>query len=244
MVFIGLGGVVILCWWYLLMASIDMYGSMDGLSEWMMSASWDARYFLLIFLMWTVMMIGMMLPSAAPTILLYGMVARKGASASSAVSRIYVFAGGYLLAWIVFSLLATITQAALSDALLLTPMMESPSTSFGAMVLIVAGVYQWTPLKQSCLTLCRSPAEFISRHWEKGRTGALRMGFHHGLICIGCCWALMLLLFFGGVMNMLWIAAITLFVLLEKITPLGAGGGKLSGVLMIVIGAALLLRML
>lgn len=244
LVVMSLGGVVILCWWYLVMASIDMYGTMNGLAAWMMSPSWDARYFLLIFLMWTVMMIGMMLPSAAPAILLYGMVVRKGSSASVAVSQIYAFASGYLLAWALFSLLATIIQAALSNALLLTPMMESGSSLFGAAVLIAAGIYQWTPLKQSCLTVCRSPAEFISRHWRKGRTGALRMGFHHGLICVGCCWALMLLLFFGGVMNLLWIAAITLFVLLEKIAPLGAGVGKLSGVVMMSVGAALLLRLL
>src|SRR3569623_841964 len=106
LVFMGLGGVVILCWWYLVMAAIDMYGAMDGLAAWMMSASWDARYFLLIFLMWTVMMIGMMLPSAAPAILLYGMVVRKGPSASVAVSQIYAFASGYLLAWVLFCLLA------------------------------------------------------------------------------------------------------------------------------------------
>lgn len=241
LVFIGLGGVVIVCWGYLLAASIDMYGAMDGLSAWMMSANWDAEYFLLIFLMWSVMMIGMMLPSAAPVILLYGLVVRKDATVSSAVSQIYAFAAGYLLAWTVFSLLATVTQALLSQALLLTPMMESGNTRFGAAVLIVAGAYQWSPLKQSCLTLCRSPAEFIARYWQKGRAGALRMGLRHGWICIGCCWALMLLLFFGGVMNFWWIAAITLFVLLEKIAPLGAGGGKLSGAALIASGLAVLL---
>jgi predicted metal-binding membrane protein len=232
----GLAGAIALSWLYLVPASQDMYGAMDGLSAWMMQATWDAEYIVLIFGMWAVMMVGMMLPSAAPAILLYARAIGGGAPSRAAVARTYAFAGGYLLAWTGFSLAATLLQWALAEAALLSPMMESASPIFGAAVLIVAGVYQWTPLKQACLTNCRGPAAFITAHFRPGVSGALQLGVRHGLYCVGCCWALMLLLFFGGVMSLAWIAAITIFVLLEKLAPFGAQGGKLSGVLLIATG--------
>ena len=239
----GLAGAIALSWLYLVPASRDMYGAMDGLSAWMMQADWDVRYFVLIFLMWFVMMIGMMLPSAAPAILLYATVMRNSAQAEAPVARTYAFAGGYLLAWAAFSLAATVLQRALAEAALLSMMMESSSPALGATLLIVAGIYQWTPLKEKCLTYCRGPAAFLAQNFRPGIGGALRLGVHHGLYCVGCCWALMLLLFFGGVMSLLWIGAITVFVLLEKLAPYGAQGGRLSGVLLMAMGLYVLAGM-
>lgn len=237
----GLAGASALCWLYLALASRDMYGAMDGLSAWMMTAEWDLRYALLIFGMWVVMMIGMMLPSAAPTILLYVRILRGSDPAGAPLARAYAFMGGYLLAWAAFSLLATLLQGLLARAALLSPMMDSAHAPFSAALLFVAALYQLTPLKQTCLDSCRSPAEFLTRHWRPGLGGALRLGVHHGLYCVGCCWALMLLLFAGGVMSLLWIGGITLYVLAEKLAPLGARGSRYSGVLLLLGGAWLLL---
>jgi predicted metal-binding membrane protein len=229
----GLAGAVALAWLYLVPASLDMYGAMDGLSAWMMTAAWDAEYFVLMFGMWAVMMIGMMVPSALPAILLFGKVV---AGKEAPLARTYAFAGGYVLAWASFSIVATVLQWGLSQAALLSPMMVGTSATLGAAVLIAAGIYQWTPLKQVCLTRCRSPMAFLSQHWRPGVGGALRLGALHGLYCVGCCWALMLLLFVGGVMSLLWIGAITIFVLLEKLAPFGVQGGKLSGALLVAAG--------
>jgi predicted metal-binding membrane protein len=237
----GLAGAIALSWLWLVPASRDMYGAMDGLSAWMMQADWDARYFVLIFLMWAVMMVGMMLPSAAPAILLYASVMKNSVGAQAPVARSYAFAGGYLLAWAGFSLAATLLQWRLAEAGLLSMMMESSSRALGGALLVIAGIYQWTPLKDKCLTYCRGPAAFITQNFRPGIGGALTLGAHHGLYCVGCCWALMLLLFVGGVMSLLWIAAITIFVLLEKLAPLGAQGGRLSGALLVAAGLYLLL---
>jgi predicted metal-binding membrane protein len=237
----GLAGAIALSWLYLVPASRDMYGAMDGLSAWMMAGTWDARYFLLICLMWAVMMVGMMLPSAAPTLLLFATVLRRSDPKNAPVARTYAFAGGYLFAWTAFSLAATFLQWALAKTALLSPMMITNSRTVGALILMAAGVYQWTPLKRSCLARCRAPAEFLSRHFRPGSVGALRMGTSHGLYCVGCCWALMLLLFFGGVMSLTWIAAITVFVLLEKLAPFGAQGGRLSGTLLLLAACGVML---
>lgn len=222
----------------------DMYGSMEGPAAWMMTARWDAPYAILMLAMWAAMMLGMMLPSAAPTILLYARVARSGESAHAPVTRTYLFALGYLLAWAGFSLAATLLQWQLASAALLSPMMESNSALFSAAVLVAAGVYQWTPLKEACLRQCRGPVDFITRYWRPGVGGALGMGLRHGLYCVGCCWVLMALLFVGGVMNLLWIAAITIFVLLEKVASFGRSGGRLSGLALIAAGLWLLLATL
>lgn len=237
----GLAGAIALSWLYLVPVSRDMYGAMDGLSAWMMEGTWDGRYLLLIFLMWAVMMVGMMLPSAAPTLLLFANILRKSDAQNAPVARTYAFAGGYLLAWTAFSFAATLLQWALAETALLSPMMITTSPTLGAFILVATGIYQWTPLKQSCLKRCRSPADFLSRHWRPGFSGALRMGAWHGLYCVGCCWMLMLLLFFGGVMSLTWIAAITIFVLLEKLAPFGVQGGRLSGVLLLLAGLGVLL---
>jgi predicted metal-binding membrane protein len=222
--------------------ALDMYGAMAGPSAWMMTTNWDALHLALLFAMWAVMMVGMMLPSAAPTLLLYAALARKSDSSGSVALRVYAFAAGYLAIWTLFSLLATALQRVLVAALVLSPMMEVQNRAWAGGLLVLAGIYQFTAAKRACLTACRSPVEFITRHWKPGRSGAFRMGLEHGLYCLGCCWALMLLLFVGGVMNLWVIAAITLFVLLEKIAPLGAQAGRLSGALLLLLGAWVLFR--
>ena len=217
-----------------------MYGAMDGLSAWMMQTRWDARYFLLVFGMWSVMMLGMMLPSATPAILLFGAVLRRSEGAANPVARTYAFTAGYLLAWSAFSLVATAVQGLLANAALLSPMMQGTGKPLGAALLAVAGAWQLTPMKQDCLTRCRSPVTFITQHFRPGIGGALQLGVRHGLYCVGCCWALMLLLFFGGVMSLAWIAAITVFVLLEKLAPAGVQAGRLSGALLLLAAVGVL----
>jgi predicted metal-binding membrane protein len=234
-------GVIACAWAYLVPAALDMYGRMDGMSAWMMASTWDARYLLLMFAMWAVMMAGMMLPSALPTILLYSR-ALRGNDARASITRTFIFAGGYLVAWIGFSLLATLAQWGLAEAALVSPMMESASPMLGGSILLAAGLYQWTPLKDQCLAGCRSPLAFFMQHYRPGGKGAFSAGLRHGLYCVGCCWALMLLLFVGGVMNLLWIVAIAAFVLLEKLAPYGVQGGRLSGVALAGMGIWVLAR--
>ena len=201
--------------------------------------AWTPRYFAMMFLMWAIMMVGMMVPSAAPMVLVYASFVRKNEGATPYLST-GAFLGGYLLVWSAFSLVATTLQWGLDTAALLSPMIVSTSPWLGAGLLIGAGVFQLTPWKNACLVRCRNPLQFFMQHWRKGTFGALRMGLEHGAFCIGCCWLLMGLLFFGGVMNLLWIAVITAFVLLEKIVPLGAAAGRLAGVLMIMSGIGFL----
>lgn len=180
---------------------------------------WDVHYFWMMTLMWIIMMIGMMLPSAIPMIMIYVNVVKKADNHEAQLISIAVFVCGYIVIWIAFSLLATIAQWSLNQAALISSMMVINNTSLSAALLIAAGVYQWMPIKESCLDQCRSPVHFISTHWKPGILGAFNMGLKHGMFCQGCCWLLMCLLFVGGVMNLLWIAIITLFVLIEKILP-------------------------
>jgi predicted metal-binding membrane protein len=221
--------------------ALDMYGAMHGASSWMMAETPLPRYGTLLFAMWTAMMVGMMLPSAAPTLLLFTMVVRSH-DAAHAPSRAYSFLGGYLLVWTAFSLAATLLQLLLGALLYLSPMMQLRGHELSGALVLVAGAYQLTPAKRSCLTTCRAPAAFLARYYRPGKGAALRLGVRHGGYCVGCCWALMLLLFVAGVMNLTAIAAIAVFVLLEKVMPFGAQGGRLSGLLLIACGALLLLR--
>ena len=233
---------VALCWAWLVPMGRDMYGAMDGASAWMMVDTWDWPHLALLFAMWVVMMAGMMLPSAAPALLIYAMVVRKSPDGARARAHVYAFASGYLLVWTLFSLAATVLQRWLANALLLSPMMETQSPVFGGALLVAAGIFQLTPWKRTCLDACRSPAEFIVRHWRAGVGGGFYLGVANGLYCLGCCWALMLLLFVGGVMNLWCIGALTVFVLLEKVAPFGVQGGRLSGVLIFALGAWMLAR--
>ena len=191
---------------------------------------WTSVDFVAMFLMWAIMMVGMMLPSAAPMTLLYAGMVRKAERQGTPMAPTAAFVSGYLAMWCLFSVGATLAQWGLHEAALLSPMMMAKSQVFGAALLIVAGVYQLTPWKTVCLDHCRAPAHFIAEHWRPGPSGAFRLGLHHGAFCLGCCWALMGLLFVGGVMNLLWIAVIAIFVFLEKVLPAEILGGRLSGV--------------
>jgi len=217
-----------------------MYGPMTGASAWMMTPTWDGAHLLLLWLMWAVMMAGMMLPTATPMVLAYSGIARRTVS-TQVTPYIAALVTGYLTAWIVFSIVATIVQRLLARALLLTPMMESTRTA-GGVLLLVAGAYQATPLKQTCLRCCQSPAGFLLTRWRDDLAGAWRMGVEHGSACVGCCWALMLLLFAGGVMNLVVIAAITAFVMFEKLAPIGRVGTWLSGAGLAAIGVWMIVR--
>jgi predicted metal-binding membrane protein len=237
----GLALVLAPVWLWLARASLDMYGAMTGPSAWMMRATWDASYTALIFAMWTAMMVGMMLPSAAPAILIFARVARSGPEPEHPVLRAYLFAAGYLVSWAAFSAAATAAQRALATRALMTPMMAAASPYFAAALLVVAGAYQWSAVKRSCLTRCRTPAAFLVERWRPGSVGALRLGAEHGVYCVGCCWALMLLLFAGGVMSLPWIAGLSLFVLFEKVGPGGAWSDRAAGAALAAAGIVLAL---
>jgi predicted metal-binding membrane protein len=224
-----------LCWAWIVPMCRDMYGTMKGSAAWMMTDTWNATHLALLFAMWVVMMAGMMLPTAAPALFLYGGVVRRSEGASRATLHVYAFAGGYLAVWTAYSLVATLLQRLLARWLLITPMMDARDARFGGALLLCAGIYQFTPYKRACLASCRHPVEFIVRHWRRGIRGGFMIGALHGLYCLGCCWALMMLLFVGGVMNLWWIGALTVFVLLEKAAPCGEAGGRYSG---LAIGAA------
>jgi predicted metal-binding membrane protein len=228
------------CWTWILVMAADMYGSMQGASAWMMTAQWDASHLLLLWAMWAVMMTAMMLPSAAPLILLYAGALRTRGGALVG-RKLYAMAAGYVVVWALFSIAATVVQRALANALLLTPMMEPASARVAAGIVALAGVYQLTPLKHACLRVCRSPLPFLLQHWSDTVPGAFRLGARHGLYCLGCCWALMLLLFAGGVMNALVVVALTLWVLVEKLAPFGARTATISGVALMAAAAWLAL---
>lgn len=235
-----------LAWIYLIVSALamDMSGGMMKMPDGSIMAMpmqipvWTPGYFLIMFLMWSVMMVGMMVPTVTPTVLIYAAVARKAAREGSPVAPTGAFSAGYIAVWTLFSLAATAAQFGLDRAALLSPMMVSSSPWLGAGLLVGAGIYQFLPLKKSCLKNCRSPVDFIARNWKKGIYGAFRMGVSHGWYCLGCCWVLMLLLFVGGVMNLLWVAIITIFILLEKVLPLGDAGGRIMGLVMIAAGGA------
>jgi predicted metal-binding membrane protein len=205
---------------------------------------WSVADFVFMFVMWAVMMVGMMMPSATPMVLLYANVGRKAAENGRPLAATGWFVAGYLLTWTGFSLAATVAQWQLSRLALITPMMASASDLFGGLLLVAAGLYQWSPLKDACLTHCQSPLGFlISRGgFRASPWGSLRLGAEHGSLCVGCCWVLMALLFVGGVMNLLWIAGLTIFVLLEKIIPTGRLVPRLAGAAMATAGLFLLYR--
>lgn len=221
-VLISLVAVTVIAWAWIVPMAVDMYGPMSGASAWMMSAEWDTRFVVLLFVMWAVMMAGMMLPSAAPTILVYLGAVRHNDPARATASA-HAFTSGYLVMWTLFAAAAVAVQHILVKALVLTPMMQLSTNRAASVALALAGLYQLTPLKRACLSACQSPATFITKHWRPGVAGAFRMGVTHGAFCLGCCWALMLLLFAGGVMHLPTIALLTTFILIEKLLPLGTG---------------------
>jgi len=204
-----------------------------------MAAPWTLAEFAFLFWMWAVMMVGMMAPSATPAMLLFaGAQARRaGGRARLAVP---MFALGYALVWLGFSACAALAQWALHDASLLSASMAASSQHVGGAILCAVGVYQWLPLKRACLVRCRSPLAFLMARWRDGPLGALQMGLRHGAWCVGCCFALMAVLFVVGVMNLLAVAVLALFVLVEKTGPAGVAVARAGGVLLIAAGAAML----
>ena len=175
--------------------------------------------FILIYLMWVVMMVAMMLPGASPMIAVFAAINRRRREEGDPWVRTAVFLLGYLAVWSLFSAAAAVVQLVLVDAGALTPMMVSSSTTLSATLFAAAGLYQWTPLKDVCLKHCRTPIGFVLSEWRDGPAGAVVMGFRHGLYCVGCCAAIMGLLFAVAVMDLRWVAAITVLVTLEKLLP-------------------------
>jgi predicted metal-binding membrane protein len=224
------------------MPGMDMSAMGDALAP--AFRPWGPLDFAVIFAMWAVMMTGMMTPSVAPMILLYAGFGRRAAGGGTAFASAGWFFAGYLAVWIGFGALATFAQWALTGLALLTPAMVSASTALGAGLLIAAGLYQWTPLKDRCLSACQAPLAFLMAcgGFRPERSGAFVLGARHGTYCLGCCFALMTLLFVGGVMNTLWIAGLTILVLLEKIVPAGRLIPRMSGVTMIAAGLWLVFR--
>jgi predicted metal-binding membrane protein len=242
---------VVLAWSYLVVwsrqmgaqmtaiASMPGMAGMLGMSEMASTADSVWRSFVTAAVMWWTMMIGMMVPSAAPMILLFGHLQRRQLAAESPRLRVGLFTAGYLASWGAFSLAAAAAQELLIRLGVLASMELTVTTRAGAVLVALVGVYELTPLKTVCLRHCRSPAEFLSSHWRRGNAGALRMGVVHGSYCVACCWLLMALLFAVGVMNFVWVAAIAVLVLLEKLAPRGELIARISGVLLLLLAAYL-----
>jgi predicted metal-binding membrane protein len=227
----GLTVLTTLSWAYLYYDATAGHCSRMGLAG-------TATDFIMLLVMWTVMMSAMMLPSAAPMILMFANVNRRRAVRAAAAVPTSFFVLAYLLIWTAFSLTATAIQWWLSSAALLTTMsMELVSRPAAAGLLVVAGVFQWTPLKHACLQHCHTPFSFLMKYWRDGRGGAFVMGLRHGLYCVGCCWGVMALLFVAGVMNLMWVLALSILVLVEKLIPRLA---RPAGVGMIAAGIAVL----
>jgi predicted metal-binding membrane protein len=226
----ALAALTLISWAYLWLAPMPMPASSGGLRT--------PHYGAFTFAMWFVMMIGMMTPSAAPTLLLFERVQRSSCGQDASI-RTALFLVGYLCTWAIFSAVATLVQIELIELGWIDDMAVTTRGSVTALVLLVVGLYQWLPLKRACLDHCRSPAEFIFMHRRPGRSGAWTMGLHHGVHCLGCCWALMLLLFVGGVMNLLWVAAITALVLVEKVFVRGAWMRHAIGVACVLASAVI-----
>jgi predicted metal-binding membrane protein len=244
----GLGVIAVLAWWWIVVgAGTGMNAA--AMTSWAFppttdlpstAGPWDMSYWALMAAMWWVMMIAMMVPSATPMILLYARVARQGqrhGQIDAGPLPTGAFAFGYLAVWLSFSLVATGLQAAAEQAGLLHSVTMGMTTRWlSAGLLVAAGVYQLSPLKTVCLRHCRSPAQFLARHWRQGTAGAFRMGLDHGAYCVGCCWFLMALLFAGGIMNLVWIAGLAVLVLVEKLAPGGHWTARVSGTVLIAGG--------
>ena len=231
--------VVGLSWLYLWREAQSMSAMPMGMSSAGSTSAWSVDSIVLTFLMWTVMMAGMMLPGAAPAILLYASVLRRNAARGVVLGAVWLFVAGYLAAWTTFSAVATGLQLSLREASWLSAGMASASVWLSSAILVVAGIYQWLPIKDVCLEKCRSPLGFFLSRWRPGHFGSLRMGWDHGWICVGCCWALMLVLFVAGVMNLLWVALIAGFVFVEKVLPASAVTTRGAGAGLVLSGLAL-----
>ena len=222
-------------------SSMEMNMNM-GSNNMDMKNRWSISMAISMFLMWWLMMIAMMTPSAAPTLLLFHNLKKIGSERKKALSYTYLFLFGYLIIWAIFSLIACIIHKFFDTSSITdTAMMQLKSVQFSGILLITAGVYQFTPLKNACLEKCRTPIDFLSSNNRKGAKGSFIMGAHHGLFCLGCCWALMALLFVGGVMNLFWITGLALYVLIEKIIIKARWLDKIMGLILIFFGTSLLI---
>lgn len=250
----GIGIVAALSWAYLLHMAAAMSGmgggmaAMDGakpgsmaMAMDMSARAWGAADWLAMLVMWWVMMAAMMLPSAAQMILTFSTINRRRRSRGEPHVATVVFVAGYLIAWGGYSVAATAAQWGLESLALVADMMSPADPALGGTLLLAAGIYQFTPLKHACLRHCRSPFDFIMNRWREGTGGALAMGIEHGLYCLGCCWVMMALLFVFGVMNLLWIAALTVLVIVEKAVPGGHWAARAGGVAMAAAGLVLLI---
>lgn len=233
----ALAGVTAVSWTYLV---YDARRMTAGACEMCMplAHAWSARELALVFVMWTIMMAGMMTPTVAPAVLLFAGLNRQRRAARRPFVPTVAFLAGYLLVWTGFSLLITAAQAGLHRAALLSPEMVSRSPTFGGAVLVLAGLFQVLPVKGVCLRHCRSPLDTFVAHWREGVAGAVRMGAGHGAHCVACCWLLMVVLFVVGVMNLLWVAAVTVFVLLEKVIP-GPWPSRVAGIVLVAAGVVM-----
>ncbi len=221
--------------------SLETDGGMSGMTPPpAMSPMWTPSYAAVMFAMWWVMMVAMMLPGAAPLLLLFARVNRSEKGRGRPYVPTGLFAAGYLAVWGAFSLIATTVQWGLDRLGLLSPMMATTEALLGGVILIAAGLWQLTPVKRICLRHCRTPLSFLMNHWRPGRWGAFRMGLGHGAYCVGCCWFLMALLFVGGIMNLFWVAGLSVFILLEKMTKIGSGLGKAVGGVLSAAGVVLI----
>ena len=232
-----LGVVALLAWTYLVLGAGVRLDAAPMVTA---AAPWTLRYAGVMFVMWALMMVAMMLPGAAPMILLFAMISRRGHPGVAALRRTTAFGFAYVCVWLTFAAFATGPQWGLTRMMLLSPAMTVDSQMVSGALFVAAGIYQFLPVKQACLRHCRAPTEFLAAHWRAGAAGALRMGLRHGLWCLGCCWALMGLLFVGGIMNLLWIAALALIVFIEKAIPRGKLAGRLVAVGLLAWGAAVL----
>jgi len=239
----ALAAIVALSWAWMLLHAHGMpeMAEMAGMATAAAPTHWSAPALAAGLVMWWVMMAGMMLPSATPMILTFATVSRRRRERGDPFVPTAVFAAGYLVAWGGFSVVATLAQAGLQQVALLSPSLATTSPVLGGLLFLAAGAYQFSSLKHACLRHCRTPVDFVLNRWRDGAAGALMMGVEHGLYCLGCCWVVMALLFVGGAMNLLWAAALTVLVLVEKIAPGGGVIARLAGGLMIGFGAFLLL---
>jgi predicted metal-binding membrane protein len=245
--FILTGGLLLLCalsWWYIIylyrqMSPMNMNAIFFAMP---MTAKWTLVDFALLFLMWWVMMIAMMTPSVAPLILIFAMVNRQKKQRQSPFVPSGYLLGGYFIVWGGFSLLATFLQWIFQQINWLNPEMIVTNRILGGAILITAGFFQFTSVKTRCLSYCRTPADFVHKHWKEGKYGALKMGIENGMYCLGCCWILMVLLFVTGIMNLLWIALIAGFVLMEKLLPQAKWLSYSTGAVLLIYGAWILIR--
>ena len=233
-VFFGLALITVLAWAYMLHMAWGMVGKgMD--INFACLGHWGPGDLAHMFIMWSIMMVAMMVPSASPMIIIFATVNRQRGEMQGPFIPTWLFVLGYLTAWTVYSALATLVQWGLHTAALLTHTLVITSPLLAALLLVAAGIFQWTPFRDACMTQCRSPFGFIMTEWREGRWGALIMGLKHGIYCVGCCWMLMTLCFALGVMNMLWMAALTAFMLLEKITD-NKWISRTAGLILVVWG--------